>query len=260
MKVSSVVLALLVSVIVPVAVADDCPTPYAYSGFAGPEQWVFVPGARLCGEGKEQSPIDLANFVPKNGKPVMVGWGTVPTVVENSGHDFRVTLQQGSTSGISVGTDRYRLLNMHMHVPAEHWVLGSHPAAEIHFVHESTVNKGQIAVIAIFLREAPETDPILRPFFAALAPELCKSKKATEPLRLGDLLPKQINSYLTYDGSLTTPPCSQDVRFYIVHTMKSVSKADLALLATFGENARPLQPSEGHTVYLVSNNPPPTAP
>jgi carbonic anhydrase len=226
----------------------DCPALYGYSGFANPSQWSLIPGASLCGQGKMQSPVDITLEGRKIGPAIEVKWAPQVAAVINSGHDFRINVTD-SRSGIRIDGEDFRLREFHFHVPSEHSLFGVRAAAEIHFVHE----KGdRIVVIALLLTEAAETDVNLRPFFDALPVNLCQVRDTGLPMHIENLVPGMITVYLTYEGSLTTPPCTEGVRFYLPgYRIIRVSHDDLAKLATFGENARPLQPLNGRTVNAI---------
>jgi len=235
--------------------AAMCPPDYGYSGYLPPAQWKFVE-AWDCGKETVQSPIAISGpYVDEFNKPVFVGYHQdrdLPTVM-NSGHDFRVFPPRPSApekeNWIS-GTDlRARLVEFHFHVPAEHTLDGVRYDAEMHLVHINPTTS-KIYVIAVLLRKGDAPNTALQPVFEQLPLNLCKT--ATAKLDLTGLLPKTIHNYYRYIGSLTTPPCTGGVTFFVLPVPMDIGAAQLTTLHHFGENARPLieRPTVPHIAHV----------
>lgn len=237
------------------AAAATCPVTYAYTGFAKPSQWKHLPGAGLCGSGEEQSPVEFksGDVIVRDGPEIVLDWGTVPVNVANSGYDFRV----GNTdqdNGITIGGETFVLQNFHFHIPAEHSIPGRPAAAEVHFVHQN--DDEEIVVIAMFFSAGSSTTPIFQPVFAALPDELCDVEETGRTFDLAALFgppqrPRIVRTYDWYEGSLTTPPCSQDVRFYFLPVTFRLGGPDARELAKFGGNNRPFRPLNGRKLTSV---------
>jgi carbonic anhydrase len=115
---------------------------------------------------------------------------------------------------------------------------------EVHFVHRSA--DGKLAVVGIFVKQGSAPSP-LDPVFTALPPA---GERRTVEVDLPALLPPN-TEHFAYSGSLTTPPCSEDVQWIVLHAPDTVSKADIdAFRAKYPKNARPVQPVKGRTVEI----------
>lgn len=95
------------------------------------------------------------------------------------------------------------------------------------------------AVIGVILGPGPEY-PALKPVFANLPKNVCE-KSGEVPIAFSKLLPHQLSDYYTYAGSLTTPPCTQTVTWYVLGYPQTILDSDLRNLAALGSNARPIQ-------------------
>lgn len=228
----------------------ECPPGFGYSGFTIPDQWRFVEGWEACSTPSDtrarQSPVDLQEStfeIETGGDPILIGWGEDAFDVENSGHDFRITMKD-EASTITIGSEVFVLQNVHLHTRSEHTINGSHMDAEAHFVHEDADE--DIVVIAVFFRRTAQTSEAWRPIFNALPVNLCRKNPMGSRISLVDLLPREqrdvprteVKNYWRYVGSLTTPKCTEGVRFFFVRPFLEISAGDLQKLATFGENRR----------------------
>ena len=222
---------------------DSCTVKWSYQGDNGPEHWANLsPCFAACGD-TSQSPIDLTDAAASALDHLEPGYHTAPGIVENTGHLIKVTIAGGS---LTIGEDRYDLREFHFHTPAEHVIDGTAMDAEIHLVHKDADER--IAVLGLFVEQGEKNA-----FMTRLAPHLPGQEHAGTPvdLRLTELLPDNLN-YFTYDGSLTTPPCSQGLRWIVLKTPVTFSDEQLALLKSYFPegNARPAQPLQGRTIYV----------
>lgn len=216
---------------------------WSYEGKTGPAHWAHLSLHFSPCAGKEQSPVDLAGAVTKALPPLAYDYHPAPgTAFDTGTRSIQVDLQGGA---LAIGDDRYDLVQFHFHTPAEH-VRGSRTwRAEIHLVHADA--DGNVAVLGVFVARGDENA-----FMKRLSPHLPGQARAGAPvaLLLTDLLPHD-RSYLTYPGSLTTPPCHEGLRWIVLTTPVSFSEEQLALLERYfpAGNARPLQPLHGRTIY-----------
>jgi carbonic anhydrase len=221
------------------------PPHWKYDGEHGPDHWAQLDTAfAACEAGKAQSPIDIA-AARKEGhhKALDAAYkkASDDTIV-NNGHTIQVNYQSGSF--MTFDGKQYQLIQFHLHVPSEHWIDGAAAAAELHLVHKN--EQGELAVVGVLLREGKD-NRLLKQFWAEL-PEAEGQNPLTAPLQVADALPRD-RHYFTYAGSLTTPPCTEGVRWIVMKKPMTISKAQLARFdELLGRNARPPQPLNARVV------------
>jgi len=223
------------------ALAQDHSAPHwTYDGEEGPENWgELAPEFALCGEGRAQSPIDIHDAQSANLADIAFDYAEVPLAIFNNGHTIQVNYAEGSS--ITYNENTYALAQFHFHHPSEHTIGGQPAAMEIHFVHKDAA--GNLAVVGVMLVEGAADNAAYAPIFDNLPAE--QSDPAASPaesINAADLLPAEA-LYFTYTGSLTTPPCSQGVRWLVLTEPIELSAAQIeAFAAIFEGNARPVQP------------------
>ena len=211
---------------------------WGYQGNSGPQFWGDLQrDYHLCKAGNTQSPIDLTGA--EGGVPAQIefDYHLTPLSIVNNGHTIQVNYAPGS--GITINGKRYELLQFHFHTPSEHAIEGGRSAMEMHLVHKNTA--GQLAVIGIMMNLGEENMALseIWPQLPRRAGDEQKIKGVLVNAR--DFLPRNA-TYFRYMGSLTTPPCSEGVNWYVMNTPVTVSVAQVESFARIiGENARPLQ-------------------
>jgi len=198
----------------------------------GPAHWDEF--SSTCGTGHTQSPI---NIIP--GKSVEMNHTydlsmhedvhTTAKVIDN-GHSIKVTPKTGGT--ITLHGEDFKLLQFHFHGKSEHTVDGKRYDMVAHMVHQNPETK-QLAVVAVFFTEGAE-DPILNDVLNNIGGDIDVDPQ--------DLLPKDTAHYFHYIGSLTTPPCSENVQWYLLKQPVEASKAQIEAFRKFYvDNERPVQ-------------------
>lgn len=231
---------------------------------SGPAGWGGVDASyRQCVDGTRQSPIELGGAVRRELPPLRFDYAAAPLTVENTGHTVEVPMPEGGTHTLTVGGDEYRLVQYHFHTPSEHTVGGRRFALEAHLVHEDAA--GRLAVVAVFLDRSRPASPLVESVLSE-APDAAGEE--TEPgsrASAASLLPGgagngpvTIRRYTTYGGSLTTPDCSEGVRWLVLAETLGVSGGATdrlqELVAGFPgydgyrRNNRPTQPLNGRRV------------
>jgi carbonic anhydrase len=252
-RISSTVCLILVailSLVVGLSLAQG-PTPHwEYEGEeAGPAQWGELdPTYHLCGQGRAQSPIDLSGATALDLQDIQFNYSDSALNIFNNGHTIQVTYDPGSS--LTYNEIRYELRQFHFHHPSEHHLKGQAAPMEIHLVHQD--DTGNLAVVGVLLQVGPEDNPAYAEIFANLPAE--KGDPQASALRVAalDLLPAS-RMYYTYIGSLTTPPCTQGVRWLVMREPVLLSEAQLeAFAALFELNARPLQTLNERDLLLDS--------
>jgi carbonic anhydrase len=222
---------------------------------AGEKHWSYVHGitpqkwgevSATCANGTHQSPVALSTkqaHAQSPEQPLEISWSKSTGELVDTGHSDQVNLPPGNS--ITYGGTKFELQQLHFHTPSEHTIDGKHAPMEVHFVHKSA--DGKLAVVAILLKQGTAASP--------LAPVLTKlpahGEKRTVEVDLPALLPKSTRHF-AYSGSLTTPPCSEDVQWIVMVTEDPVSKPEITSFQTeYEKNARPVQPLQGRTVDIA---------
>jgi carbonic anhydrase len=226
--------------------ADAGSHHWGYSGETGPEHWGSEDSSfALCGIGKQQSPINIENAVVRDLPDLKFDYKDVPLKVTDTGHSFQVNAQ-GGNGGLTVGDDHYDFVQVHFHEPSEERVNGKQYSMVAHIVHKN--NKGQLAVVAVLI-QAGKTNEFLQPIFDNFpAQGTAETNVAAKTINMGKFLPNR-HGYYTFDGSLTTPPCSENVRWIVLKTPVEASEAQLkGFRARYAHNIRPTQPLNGRVI------------
>jgi carbonic anhydrase len=243
-----VALVLLVSARV---AADDAPPPeWGYKGPDGPSHWAALADHypyQECRTGKLQSPIDIGAAKRAALPPIEFNYGPAPLRIINNGHSVQVNLPPGSF--ITVGGKRYELVQFHFHHPSETKLSGAHLPLEMHLVHKDA--DGQLAVVAVLFSPGKE-NPVLDQLFHYIPLETGKEMSPDGvTVDAAGLLPDN-RAYYTFAGSLTTPPCTEGVTWFVLRTPVWVSEHDVARFAqAYHFNARPTQPLNGRVVQMT---------
>jgi len=212
-----------------------------YEGEMGPEHW----GKEFptCGKGKSQSPLNIKGPFEKVRFSVVPDYKPGPLKIINNGHTIQVNVVPGSK--IRIDGKAFDLLQYHFHRPSEEHINGKPSAMVIHFVHKN--DSGELAVLGVLLQEGNENPGIKTLWSYAPpkeGPEVTPDNVAFNP---SNLLPREME-FFHYDGSLTTPPCTEKVKFYILKSQVNISKEQITQFP-FKMNARPVQPLNERKIF-----------
>lgn len=221
---------------------------WSYSGSEGPEFWgALSANFEACNTGRNQSPIDIkgtlldATLPPIPFKYTML----TPSEIINNGHTVQVNMASGGE--IIVDGISFKLKQFHFHTPSENKINGQSFPLEAHFVHLSDDNK--IAVVAIVFSPGAD-DPTLKSLWDNLPMNAGDANKldshSLKPLEFD----KKLVDYYRFNGSLTTPPCTEGVRWIVMKKPFHVSKAQVEKLqqALKQANNRPVQPLNARVI------------
>jgi carbonic anhydrase len=221
--------------------ADTHAAHWDYEGAMGPENW----GKEFptCGKGKSQAPLNIKGPFEKVRFSIAPDYKQGQLKIVNNGHTIQVNVATGSK--IRIDGKPFDLLQFHFHRPSEEHIDGKPSAMVVHFVHKSP--EGELAVLAVMLREGNE-NPGIKTLWThapkAAGPEVIPDGVMFNP---ANLLPKEMD-FFHYDGSLTTPPCTEKVKFYILKTQVNIAKEQVTDFP-FKMNTRPIQPANGRPIY-----------
>ncbi|KIP76534.1 MULTISPECIES: carbonic anhydrase [Vibrio] len=206
---------------------------WGYEGENGPEFWGKF--SEDCQQGKNQSPVNIQSTVLGIMDEIHINYlGHAVSAIDN-GHTLQASVEGNNT--LLVDDKKYTLSQFHFHTPSENHINGEEYPLEAHFVHAD--KDGNLAVVAVFYKlgdENPTLEKLLNHDF--------KKGKTTsfEPVSIKSLVPSK-HSYYRFNGSLTTPPCSEGVRWLVLKEVQTVSAAQVkAFMDIMGKNNRPIQP------------------
>ena len=214
------------------------PVHWTYEGEEGPAGWAELSeDFETCGAGTQQSPIDLPTEVPAATTTAELSDGEVDGTVGDTGHSLQLT-GDGADESVVVDGDAYQLVQLHVHTPSEHTVNGVAHDAEVHLVHAAG---DELLVVGVFVDEGAPSQT-WQDFIDAAAES--DEDHALE-LKTSEILPDELG-YYSYTGSLTTPPCTESVRWIVMADPVEMSADQLdALEAAHDGNARPTQAING---------------
>lgn len=194
--------------------------------------------------GDSQSPINIDTHKTL---PMLdagqISWQYSPMVIDevDNGHSIQI-----DDSGFAVINGRhFELMQFHFHAPSEHKLDGRGFPLEVHFVHQA--QDGRLAVIAVFFEKGP-----VNTGFETILNHIQKGKKTvvSEKINIESLLPKN-KTYYHYLGSLTTPPLTENVEWYVMAMPVGASAEQIQRFeAYYKGNNRQLQPVNERTVLV----------
>jgi carbonic anhydrase len=216
---------------------------FGYFGDTGPAFWGGLsPDWTACGTGQIQSPVNFGplTLLTKASHHLPVSYGYTMGEIFNNGHTIEVETEGNNV--LTLGGVEYELVQFHFHTPSEHRFLGFGFDMEMHLVHKSAA--GDNAVLGVYLKRGPTSGPLAVVFENLPAvDEPLNTKTPLPPFDLRTFLPRSRTNY-RYVGSLTTPACTEGVRWVVLQDVLTVSDEDLAQFARrIAFNARPVQRS-----------------
>ena len=242
---NTTLLALAITVVASPVFADGHGTHWGYTGAESAENWgKLSPEFGLCGTGKNQSPIDITGTLDAKTPAIHFQYQANGGEVINNGHTIQVNFAAGSDMVMNGTT--YHLKQFHFHAPSENHIDGQSYPMEAHLVHAD--DKGNLAVIGVMFNIGEENKTIANIW--AKMPEKADGKNALESaVSAMNLLPKN-HGYYRFNGSLTTPPCSEGVTWMVMKRPMTVSQAQIDQFSkVMGvANNRPVQPINARSV------------
>lgn len=218
---------------------------WGYAGEAGPQNWGKLdPGFSMCAIGKNQSPIDLDSTIDAALEPLKLQYAAGAVDVVNNGHTVQVDYAPGSA--LVVDGRRFELKQFHFHAPSENRVGGKSFPLEGHLVHAD--KDGNLAVVAV-MYQLGAANPLLAKVWERMPAKADEKSSLPAGLNAARLLPAS-RDYYRFNGSLTTPPCSEGVRWLLMKQPATVSQTQVDQFAkAMGQaNNRPVQPLNARPV------------
>lgn len=222
---------------------------WGYKGKEGAAHWGSLsPKFKACSEGKTQSPINLSNSRPDGALPKLnLNYRPFPVDLQDNGHSLVANAPKGLT--MSVGGQTFEMLSFHYHTGSEHTIDGKQAPMEIHFVHKEK-SSGGLGVLGVMVQPGA-ANPQLQLLIDNLPGPMASKKAPGHNIDPAGLLPAQ-RDYFAYDGSLTTPPCSEGVKWHVLKDpITATDKQIKSFRAIHGDNFRPVQPLNGRVIRIA---------
>jgi carbonic anhydrase len=218
-----------------------------YFGKTGPLGWGKLdPAYKTCSGGHQQSPLDIRGaHLNKSLQPIEFHYIAGTQTLENNGRTIVVHVNPGSY--IVAGGTRYNLVQYEFRTPSEEAVKGKLTDMSVQFLHKSA--DGKLAILAVRLAENQDApNALLATLFSELPKKPGDTAKIADLINPGGLLPSD-RGYWTYMGSLTTPPCTEGVRWFVFQQPVTLSRTQLRnYTSLFHMNTRPLQDAYGRQI------------
>ena len=217
------------------------PRDWSYEGSTGPEYWGELAASNAaCAKGSEQSPINIVSSQVKEEKRSsgkQITYEPTTFTILNKDHTIKANTTTENNRLVVEGKE-YKLFEFHFHTPSEHQFNGQNYDLEIHFVHKD--KSGKLAALGVMIQEGRKNEALAAVWDSL--PNEANEKVVSEKylIHLQALLPQNQTSF-HYDGSLTTPPCTEEVKWIIFEQPIEMSKEQIkAFQQIFTDNHRPI--------------------
>lgn len=226
------------------------PVEWSYEGDTGPDNWGNLSeDFAACSTGVEQSPVNVTAEASVNPADIVFNYQPSDLTVVNNGHTIQANYDEGSS--IVVDGVPYKLLQFHFHERSEHTIAGEPGDMELHLVHQN--DSSDLAVVGVMMNVGAENQALAPVWNNAPAEEGEPVAVEGATVNADEILPAD-RSYYRYDGSLTTPPCSEGVIWLVMTNPIEISQEQLgAFQQIHSGNFRPVQPLNERE-FLVSAN------
>src|SRR5580692_4915066 len=241
----TIVLLMIAAILFPDGPRAQWRTQWSYDGALGPEHWGDLdPEYAACKTGREQSPIDIQNAEKTALPAIRFEYKNGPLKIINNGYTaVRVNYAPGNGNFLIVGDKRYELVQFHFHRPSEEQIKGKQFAMVAHLVHKA--DDGKLAVVAVLLKAGSANMTLQQIWDHMPMTEGPEQQISDVEFNPSGLLPANA-AYFTFAGSLTTPPCTEGLTWFVLRTPTDVSHEQIdAFAKLYPHNARPIQPLNG---------------
>jgi carbonic anhydrase len=235
-------------ILLPSAPRAQWKTHWSYEGADGPDHWGDLdPDYAPCKTGREQSPIDIRATKKTQLPPIWFTFRNGPVRIINNGYTaVRLDYDKGNGNYLNVGDKRYELTQFHFHHPSEEMIQGRSFDMVAHFMMASS--EGKVAGVAVMLK-AGKPNPVVEQLWKYMPATAGPAQDIPDvQVNPSGLLPQDV-SYYTYMGSVTAPPCTEGVAWFVLKTPVEVSSAQInAFAKLYPHDVRPVQPLNGRVV------------
>jgi carbonic anhydrase len=238
------------AILAPAAARAQWKTHWTYEGATGAEHWGELdPAYAACKAGKEQSPIDIRTAERAELPALRFEYksGALKFLI-NNGYTIRVNYHDAPESGnfLIVAGKRYQLTQFHFHRPSEEYIHGKPYAMEVHLMHQAS--DGKVAGVTVFLKAGSANVTIQQIWKYMPKTESKEEEIPGVEINPVGLLPRNLGYYM-YMGSITAPPCTEGVTWYVLKAPVNISAEEIEEFAKlYPHDVRPLQPLNGRVV------------
>jgi len=244
-KLTSVLLASTMMLLANNAESKSEEIHWGYTGHTTPDKWGNLSEKyRECGTGLNQSPVNIVHSIHANLPALAPSYTSDSNYIVDNGHTVQVNMAPGST--VNIDNIQFELKQFHFHAPSENHIEGKAFPLEGHFVNLD--KDGNIAVLAIMFEEGKENKELAK-FWDNMTTKAGEIKELKLSKIANALLPKEKN-YYRFNGSLTTPPCTEGVRWFVFKEPLTISKEQIAKFHNIMHvnNNRPIQPLDARVI------------
>ena len=222
----------------------DQATDWGYEANNAPEKWASLSEKYHACSGLNQSPIDIKNTTSAKLEPLKFNYAATAKSIVNNGHTVQVDFNAGNT--LTLDGQAFVLKQFHLHSPSENKINGVSYPMEMHLVHANA--QGELAVVAVMYQKG-QLNQSLAQIWSNLPKQAGQSFMFTGNLGAASFLPKKLD-YYRFNGSLTTPPCTEGVRWIVLKDIQSASEAQFDVFNKLlsHPNNRPVQPVNARVV------------
>lgn len=219
-------------------------TPWTYEGA---DHWHELDPAYAACNGKEQSPIDIRD-TEKVSLPILRFESKSGPLkyVTNNRYTIRVNYHADNGNFLAVGNERYQLTQFHFHRHSEELINGKPYEMEVHLMYQAQDQK--VAGVTVFVRPG-NANPTIQKVWEHMPMSEGQQEVSRVEINPGELLPRNTTAYYMYMGSVTAPPCTEGVTWFVLKTPVAFSAEQIEAFAKlFPHDARPIQPLNGRVV------------
>lgn len=249
MNINSVIInvGMLTVTAITVGVLSNSKTHWSYSGSEGPSKWGELNKKySMCLNGKEQSPINITKAVKTKLHPLIFNEGGKATTFVNNGHTVQANISNGNS--LEIDGSSYNLLQYHFHTPSENIIDGKSYPLEMHLVHAN--KEGHLAVVGVMFKSTKIRNKKMMKVLRALPLNHDDENDFESGANGYDFLPVH-KEYYRFSGSLTTPPCSEGVKWFVMKNPVSLSEGQIKQIENvIGKSNRPIQPINSRAILF----------
>ena len=235
------------------SIASGAGVSWTYTGVTGASHWKTIDPVNnsACVDGSAQSPINIVNPVKKNLVNLKFDYIKGEAGIFNNGHTVEAEPLGSEKSSVVINGVSYTFAQFHFHAPSEHEVNGMHYPVEVHFVHKT--DSGKLAVVGVFIKAGKENSA-WKAFTDKLTTATSDPEATTVEIDWAKLLPT-LTETVRYDGSLTTPGCTEGVKWNVFTSPITMSQTQInQFLEAYSGNNRPVQPLNKRIVTVDSTS------